>query len=427
MNGIVAWFARNAIAANLLMAVAFIGGIFSFFSMERELFPTVAVAGATVSVAWPGASPAESEEQLILRIEEAVADLDGIDRITSIAREGGAIVNIRGRDDLDMDKFIRDVERRVNQINNLPQSAFSPQITQWEQRNWYFGMAIYGDASQRELKRIADEVRDDIANLAGGQLAVINGTLGEEVSIEVSEETLRRYNLTFSDVANAIRASSLNASGGRVRTDTGDVSIQARQLADTSEQFENIIISQSAEGATIRVRDVADVIDGFVDEDLRATHEDKPAAFVMVVAPDDMQIVDYTDGFKDYIERANDPSTGILPEALKINILWDDSEAFKARMATIGQSAMMGGFLVLIVLVLFLRPIVAFWVTIGIFTAFAGGIMLLPFFGVSFNILSLFAVLLVIGVVVDDAIIVGENIHKEVESGRRQGIDAAIV
>ncbi|MEO0786456.1 MAG: efflux RND transporter permease subunit, partial [Pseudomonadota bacterium] len=118
MNGIVAWFARNAIAANLLMAVAFIGGIFSFFSMERELFPTVAVAGATVSVAWPGASPAESEEQLILRIEESVADLDGIDRITSIAREGGAIVNIKGRDDLDMDKFIRDVERRVNQINN---------------------------------------------------------------------------------------------------------------------------------------------------------------------------------------------------------------------------------------------------------------------------------------------------------------------
>ncbi len=427
MNGIVAWFARNAIAANLLMAVAFIGGIFSFFSLEREMFPTVAVAGATVSVAWPGASPAESEEQLILRIEESVADLDGIDRITSIAREGGAIVNIRGRDDIDMDEFIRDIERRVNQLNNLPQSAFEPQITQWEQRNWYFGMAIYGEASPRELKRITDRVRDDIANLSGGQLAVVNGTLGEEVSIEVSEETLRRYNLTFSDVANAIRASSLNASGGRVRTDTGDVSIQARQLADTADQFENIIISQTPEGATIRVRDVANVVDGFVDSDLNARHSDKPAAFVMVVAPDDMQIVDYTDGFKDYIERANDPNSGILPEALSIDILWDDSEAFKARMSTIGQSAMLGGILVLIVLILFLRPIVAFWVTMGIFTAFAGGIMLLPFFGVSLNILSLFAVLLVIGVVVDDAIIVGENIHKEVESGRRAGLDASVI
>ncbi|MEO0816680.1 MAG: efflux RND transporter permease subunit [Pseudomonadota bacterium] len=426
MNGIVAWFARNAIAANLVMIVAFVGGIFSFFSLEREMFPTVAVAGATVSVAWPGASPAEAEEQLILRIEEAVADLDGIDRITSIAREGGGIVNIRGRDDIDMDEFIRDIERRVNQISNLPQSSFEPQITQWEQRNWYFGMAIYGEATPREMKRLADQVRDDIANMAGGQLAVVQGTLGEEVSVEVSEETLRRYNLTLNDVANAIRASSLNASGGRVRTNTGDVSIQARQLADTAEQFESIIVSQTPEGATIRVRDVANVVDGFIDESLVATHENRPAAFVMVVAPDDMQIVDYTDGFKDYIERANDPNNGILPEAMNINILWDDSEPFKARMATIGQSALMGGILVLIVLVLFLRPIVAFWVTIGIFTAFAGGILLLPLFGVSLNILSLFAVLLVIGVVVDDAIIVGENIHKEVESGRRQGIDAAI-
>ncbi|MEM1106719.1 MAG: efflux RND transporter permease subunit [Pseudomonadota bacterium] len=427
MKGIVAWFARNAIAANLLMVVAFVGGIFSFFSLERELIPTVSVAGATVSVAWPGASPAETEEQLILRIEEAVADLDGIDRITSIATEGAGIVNIRGRDDLDMQEFIRDIERRVNQIDNLPQSSFQPQITQWEERNWYFGMAIYGEATPRELKRVTDEVRDEIANMAGGQLAVVQGVLGEEVSVEVSEETLRRYGLTFSDVANAIRASSLNASGGRVRTDTGEVSIQARQLADTAEQFERIIVTQTPEGATIRVDDVATVIDGFIDADLSSRHEGREAAFVMVVAPDDMQIVDYTDGFKEFIERANDPSSGILPEALKIDILWDDSEAFKARMTTIGQSALLGGLLVLIVLVLFLRPIVAFWVTVGIFTAFAGGIMLLPFFGVSLNILSLFAVLLVIGVVVDDAIIVGENIHKEVESGRRAGLDASIM
>ncbi|MCI4646134.1 MAG: efflux RND transporter permease subunit [Hyphomonadaceae bacterium] len=427
MNGIVAWFARNAIAANLLMAVAFIGGIFAYFSLEREIFPVVPVAGASVSVAWSGASPAETEEQLVVRIEEAIADLDGIDRITSIAYEGGATVNIRGRDDINMDKFIRDIERRVNQINNFPQSAFRPQITQWEDRDWYFGMAIYGEASPRELKRIADEVRDDIAEMSGGQLAIVNGTLGEQVSIEVTEETLRQYNLTFSQVAQAIRETALNASGGRVRTDTGNVSIQAREQADTAAQFERIVVTQTPEGAVIRLRDIADVVDGFVDEELRAQHNGQPAAFVMVVAPDNMQIVDYTDGFKDYIERANDPASGILPEALKINILWDNSDAFKARMETIGQSALLGGVLVLIVLVLFLRPIVAFWVTIGIFTAFAGGVFLLPLFGVSLNILSLFAVLLVIGVIVDDAIIVGENIHKEVESGRRQGLDASII
>lgn len=427
MNGIVAWFARNAIAANLVMAVAFIGGIFSFFSLEREMFPTVEVAGATVQVAWPGASPQEVEEQIITRIEEQVASIDGLDRITSIANEGSAVVNIRGRDDIDMDEFIREIERKVNQINNLPQSSFRPQISQWEQRNWYFGMAIYGDAEPRVLKRVADDVRDDIAEISGGELAVVQGTLGEEVTIEISEQTLRQYGLTFTEVAEAVRASSLNASAGGVKTDTGRFSITSRQLADTAEQFERIIIEQTPEGGIIRLGDVTNVVDGFVDSELSARHQGRPAAFVMVVSPDRMQIVEYTDNIKDYINRANDPATGILPEALSINILWDDSDVFKARMETIGNSALLGGFLVLLVLVLFLRPIVAFWVTVGIFTAFAGGIMLLPFFGVSFNILSLFAVLLVIGVVVDDAIIVGENIHREVESGRRVGIDAAII
>ncbi len=427
MNGIVAWFARNSIAANLLMVVAFIGGIFSFNSMEREMFPTVPIAGASVTVAWPGASPQDVEEQIVTRIEEVVADLNGLDRITSIASEGSGVVNIRGRDDIDMDKFLDDIKIRVDQINNLPQAAFRPQVQRWEQRNWYFGMAVFGDAPPLELKRITDEVRDDIAAITGGELAVVQGILEEEVAIEISEEALRRYGLTFTDVAEAVRSSSLNSSGGRVRTDTGEVALQARQLADTKEQFERIVLRQTPEGGTIRVGDVATVIDGFVDTELTARHDGKRSAFVMVVAPDEMQIVDYTDAFKDYIERANDPANGILPEAIKIDILWDDSEVFKARMNTIANSAMLGGMLVLLVLILFLRPIVAFWVTVGIFTAFAGGIMLLPFFGVSFNILSLFAVLLVIGVIVDDAIIVGENIHREVESGRRAGIDAAII
>lgn len=427
MSGIVAWFARNSIAANLLMAVAFIGGIFSFMSLEREMFPTVPIAGASVTVAWPGASPQEVEEQIVTRIEESVADINGIDRMTSIASEGGAVVNIRGRNDLDMDEFVKDIERKVDQINNLPRESFRPQIQQWEQRNWYFGMSVHGDASKLELKRITDAVRDDIAEIPGGELAVVNGVLDEEVTIEVSEETLRRYGLTFSDVAQAIAASSINASGGQVKTDTGAVTVATRQLADTREQFERIIVQQTPEGGSLRVKDVANVIDGFVDSDLTARFDGKPAAFVMVVAPDRMQIVEYTDAIKDYIERANDPSSGILPEAIRISILWDDSEIFKARMETIGNAALMGGILVLIVLVLFLRPTVAFWVTVGIFTAFAGGIMLLPLFGVSFNVLSLFAVLLVIGVIVDDAIIVGENIHREVESGRREGVDAAII
>ncbi|HPF24106.1 MAG TPA: efflux RND transporter permease subunit [Hyphomonas sp.] len=427
MNGIVAWFARNAVAANLLMIVCFVGGVFGYTAMEREMFPVVAVNGATVSVAWPGASPQDVEEQIVTRIEEAVADIDGLKRVTSTSAEGSGFVNIEGRDDINMIKFLDEVKLRVDQINNLPQAAFQPQVTRWEQRDSFMGLAIHGKVEGRELKRLADRVRDDIAQLPGGELAQLQGTLDEQVNIEVSEEALRRFGLSFGDVAIAIRQSSLNSSGGRIESATGDVAITARQLADTKDQFNKIIIRQTTEQGTVRVEDVANVIDGFVSDKFSAIYAGEPTAFVMIPAPDKMDIVKYTKGFRDYVKRANDPNSGILPEGVKVDVLWDDSEAFNDRMHLITSSALQGAVLVMIVLLLFLRPIVALWVTLGIFTAFGGGILVLPYLGVSWNILSTFAVLLVIGVIVDDAIVVGENIHREVESGRRQGIDAAIV
>ena len=252
MSGIVSWFARNAVAANLLMIVAFIGGMMAFNRMEREMFPVVPVAGASVTVIWNGASPPDVEEQIITRVEEVVADIDGLDRITSIAYEGGGTVNIRGRDDIDMQEFLDEIKIRVDQINNLPQAAFQPQVTRWEARNWYFGMVVHGDVDPLTLKRLADDVRDDIAELPGGELAEVQGVLDEEVSIEVSENDLRRYNLSFSDVANAIRNSSLNSSGGRVRSSVGDISVATRQLADTQEQFEGIIVRETSAEGTIR-------------------------------------------------------------------------------------------------------------------------------------------------------------------------------
>lgn len=427
MNGIVSWFARNSVAANLLMFIFFAGGVFGYSAMEREMFPVVKVSGASVSVAWTGASPRDIEDQIVTRIEEAVADINGLDRITSIASEGFGVVNIRGRDDIDMTEFLDEVKLRVDQINNLPQAAFQPQVTRWEQRNWFMGVAVHGDVDARTLRKIGDKVRDDIAQLPGGELAVMQGTQSEQVSIEVSEEALRRFGLSLSDVAQAVRRTSLNSSGGRIESPVGDVALTARNLADNADQFGRIIIRQSAEQGTVRVEDVATVIDGFVSNRLQSTFNGRTTVFVMMPEPDTMDITRYAAGFREYIERANNPANNILPEGVKIDVLWDDSETFQARMDLISTSALQGAVLVMLVLILFLRPVVAFWVTIGILTAFAGAIMLLPSFGVSWNILSTFAVLLVIGVIVDDAIIVGENIHREVESGRRDGIDASII
>ncbi|MBY9066497.1 efflux RND transporter permease subunit [Hyphomonas sp. WL0036] len=427
MNGLVAWFARNAVAANLLMILLFAGGVFGYSSMEREMFPVVKVSGASVSVAWNGASPRDVEEQIVTRIEEAVSSINGLDRITSIASEGVGVVNIKGRDDIDMDVFLDEIKIRVDQINNLPQAAYRPQVTRWEQRNWFFGMVVHGDVDQKTLRRIGKKIRDDVARLPGGELAVLQGSPDEQVSIEVAEESLRRYGLTLAEVANAVRQNSINSSGGRIESPVGDVGIMSRNLADTAEEFGSIIIRQTTDEGTVRVSDVADVIDGLSTDKFSATFNGRNTVFVMVPEPDQMDIPRYAAGFRDFIERANDPSNGILPEGMKIDILWDDSETFNARMDLITTSALQGTLLVMLVLILFLRPMVAFWVTAGIITAFAGAVMLMPFFGVSWNILSTFAVLLVIGVIVDDAIVVGENIHREVESGRRDGIDASII
>ena len=428
MNGLVAWWARNGIAANLLMVIAFIGGTFGFLSLEKEAFPAADFNGASVSIAWPGASPQDVEDQIVVRLEEVVADMDGLKRMTGTAREGVGYVNLETELDADVDEFVDEVKRRVDTISNLPQSSYPPQVSRWRANNQYMGLALHGNVEPGTLKYYAEEVRDDIALLEGGELAEVNGTLGEEVSIEVSEEALRRYNLTFNEVAAAVRNSSLNSSGGQVRTDTGIVSLQARQLADTKEDFENIVVRETMDGGTIRIRDVANVVDGFVDAEMDATYDGEPTAFIMVRQPEKMDIVAYSEAIKGYMERANSGvGPDALPQGVRLDLLFDDSEIYQGRMDTISSAAFQGMILVLIILILFLRPIVAFWVTIGIGTAFAGGIMILPLFGVTLNFLSLFAVLLVIGVVVDDAIIVGENIHKEVESGRRKGLDASIM
>ena len=422
MNGIIGFWAKNSVAANLLMVCCILGGLWGFSRMEKETFPGAEFNGASIVIAWPGASPKDVEEQIVLRVEEAVADIDGIDRITSIANEGQGVVNVAAINSVDAQEFIDEIKLRVDSINNLPPSSYRPQVQQWKEGNQYFGIVLFGEVDGRELKRIAETVRDEVARMSGGELAVVDGTLPEEVTIEISEIALRQYNLTFDDIASAVRAGSLNSSGGQVKTETGNVSIQTRNLADTASQFENIIIRQTPNGGTIRVGDVARVNDGFVDADLSTSYDGLPAAFIFIPQTETMDLPKYAKRLEQFVE---DKRTE-LPQSVGIDILWNDHEFFSKLVSIISNSAVQGTFLVLIVLILFLRPIVAFWVAAGILTAFAGGFFLLPIMGVSLNILSLFACLLVVGVVVDDAIVIGENIHSEVESGRHTGIEAAI-
>ncbi len=414
MNGIIHWWAQNKVAANLLMIAILIGGLVGYLRIERELDPYVEFPGAQVSVLWLGASPQDIEDQIVMRLEEAVSRVKGIDKMWSVASENMGTLIVLGDQDLDSADFLQEIKREVDSITTFPQAAEEPQLRIFANNNELMRVALSGgDVGERELSRLAEEVRREIALLPNVPQVNLFGVRNEEVSIEVSEESLRRYGLNFSDVAQAIRGTSVNVSSGNIRTKLGDMQLRTRQRADDQQDFENIIIRQTPEGATIRVGDVATVKDGFAEVNMMATMNGEHTILVQIMSGPKMDVVKIAKGVKAYIEKKRKE----LPSGVSLTLWNDSSEAYSARINTIGSNFISGLVLVLITLMLFLRPAIALWVAAGIATAFAGGLALLPLLGVSFNMISTFAFLLVIGVIVDDAIIVGEAIHRKTEEG----------
>ena len=391
------------------MVGIFVAGTIGFSQMEREMDPHVRFPGLQIMVSWPGAAPQEVEEQIVARIEESVSDLDAIEWVRSSSREGQGEIYILAEQQVDFTQFMNDVKIRVDSISSFPRDIEPPQVQQWVNRNEYMRVAVHGELGERELKRLAETLRREAAQLEAVTVVQLFGTRREEVSIEVSEDALRRYNLSFSQVADAIRNTSINQSAGQVRTEVGTYQLKVRSQADTEAEFDNIIVRETADGAIIRVGDVATVLDGFEDNPILATLNGEPAVLLQIMSTEIMDIVTASDSVRAWIEKRQET----LPAGAKLTLWTDQAVDFKGRMKTIGSSAVMGLALVMIILLLTLRPIVAFWVAVGIATAYAGAFVLLGSVGVSLNMLSTFAFLLVLGIVVDDAIVVGEGIHSE--------------
>lgn len=423
MNRIIKWWASNPVAANLLMVICLLGGLVSYIQIDREIEPYVEFPGAWTYVAWPGASPQDVEEQIIVRMEEALSEIEGVNRMWSFAGEGGGSVTVVGKNNVDEAKLMADVKRQVDSINAFPPAAEEPQINIFRSQEEMIRLAVSGDdsVSERELKRFAEKTRRDIALLGYVPSVELFGVRGEEVSIEVSESALRQYGLTLDEVAAAVRGTSVNSSSGNVRTDVGNMQLRTRNQADTQEEFENIIVSQDEGGAIIRVKDIATVIDGFEQVNLLATVNGKRTILVQIMSGTSMDVVKMSRNVNEYLEKTADD----IPEGMSITTWEDAEEAYSGRITTIAKNFFTGLLLVCLTLMLFLRPKIAIWVSVGIATAFAGGLALLPLFDVSFNMISTFAFLLVIGVIVDDAIIVGEAIHFKTEEGET-GLDAAV-
>ena len=421
MDRMITWWARNPVAANLLMIGILMAGALGFINMQRETFPTFKPSRVEIHVAWPGAAPQEVEEQIVMRIEQALKNLDNITRVYSSSREGQADINVETSPSTDMDEFLNNVKNTVDSINGLPRDIENPIIRRTEYRNEMIRVAVHGKVGERALTRLAEKLRDQVAALPYISIVQLFGTRPEEVSIELSEANMRRYGVSFDQVAQAIRGSSINLSSGTIRTETGDIMLRARNIADSQDEFRNIIIRQTPDGGVVRVGDVAHVIDGFEDNPILATMNGEPAVLIQVMTTDNMQVVKASNAVRDWMEKTQ-PT---LPKGVRLSLWIDEANQYKSRMSTITSSAYMGLALVFLVLILSLRPKVALWVTAGIGVSFLGTFALLPANGVSLNIMSTFAFLLVLGIVVDDAIVVGESIHQHTHR-MKGGVDTAI-
>lgn len=422
MQSLVAWWVRNPVAANLLMFGILISGWLGLQNIEKEAFPSVSPYQVQIEVMWPGASPYEMEQQVVQRIEDALENVSNVYRVYSTSSEGVGSVSVETYANMDINAFTNDIKNAVDAITSLPRDIENPRIRRSEWRQEMLRVAVVGDIGERALNRLAEDLRQDFSSRAYISRVELFGVRQEEVTIELSESALRRYGLTFGEVAAVIRASSMNLSSGQVKTATGDVQLRVQNLADDQRDFEQIVVRQTPEGATIRVGDVARVVDGFEENEILATLNGKPAVLLQVQSTDDMQVVKSSEAAKRWIEEIQ-PT---LPEGVELMMWFDTADIYNSRMDLITDSSLLGLLLVFIVLVLTTRPAVALWVTAGIGVAFLGAFAFLPASDVSLNVISTFAFLLVLGIVVDDAIVVGESIHQHNHGGALSGEQAAV-
>lgn len=422
LKGLVAWWGRNPVAGNLLMLFAVVAGVFSYFKMEKEFWPPGRDNSVFVQASWPGASPEDIESQIVIRIEEATAGLDGVDWVRSRSGEGYGWVSIQSESGADIDAMTQEVRSRVESISGLPPGMDPIRVSRQVGRNPSFIIGLHGNVDERSLRDAAERLRDKLSLISGGANTEVWGSRPPEVSIEVSEASLQAFGLTFDDVARAVRSSSVNAGAGAVRTADGNFQLQARNLADTELDFENIIIRQTPDGGIVRVGDVATVIDGFVDTNLYSRMNGEPAILVAIGTADQFNIWQTAKELNETLEEFRTT----LPQGVQLTIVNDESEGYNQLLGILFQNAAQGFFLIFVLLLLTLHPKVAFWSTLGVMTAFAGSFFILPYVGVSLNFMSVFGFLLVLGIMVDDAIIVGEAVYERAERGHH-GADSAIL
>ena len=403
----IAWFATNRVAANLLMGFAVLAGLASLGQIPVKLYPDVDLPIITVTVPYLGAAPEEVESGICTRVEERIEGINGIKEVRSTAIEGRCNVVVELFYDADQAQALDEVDAQINAIDTFPQEAEKPIIQLVTPSSVVMEVAVTGPGDERALKELARRVRDDILRLDGVTHAEVSNARPYEISVEVSELSLSRNNLTFDDVASALRKRSLDLPGGTVKTRDGEVLLRTSGQAYWGREIENLPVTTRTDGTRVLVKDVARVVDGFEDTSQSLSFDGKPAALVQVsrVGEQDVRLI--TDRVKNFIGQ----SASRYPEGVQVRVWQDESELVSGRLGALVDSGVQGLLLVLILLALFLRPHLALWVAAGIPIAFLGAIFLMNSLGFSIDSISLIGFILALGMLVDDAVVVGESAY----------------
>ncbi len=418
----IAWFVRNSVAANLLMVTIIISGVVALSEgIKLEIFPPSEPNTVSVSVPLRGATPEDVELGVAVRIEEAISDLEGISEIRSQSVEGSTNVRIEIDSRYDARVLLDDIKSRVDAINTFPADTEKPIISLVVRSFSVISVVVAGNFSEDEIRVYAERVRDDLLRLDGITQVSLDSVRRYEIAIEASPDKLREYGLNLAQLAQAIRGSSVDLSAGNIRTEGGDVLIRSKGQAYRRADFETIVVKTNPDGSIVRLSDVAQVLDGFEEESLRTRFNGKYAAFVDVARVGGQSALDISEKVRSYIAEKQDS----MPVGLELDYWDDDSERLKDRLGIMTNSAIQGGILVILLLSLFLRPAVAFWVFLGIPICFLGAFAVMAVMDISLNLMSAFAFIICLGIVVDDAIVTGENVYSHLRQGS-PGVSAAI-
>ncbi len=412
-KGLLGWLVHNHVASMVVMLLILAGGILLLPKLRKEVFPEFDLDAIQVTVAYPGASPEEVEQGIVLAIEQAVSGLDGVKDVISTASEGVATVQIDLHLNADDQLVLSDVKSAVDRITSLPLDAEEPQVTLVLRRMMVVSLVVYGDKDDMTLRALAERARQELLNDDRLAQVELRSPPAREISIEVPQASLRAYGLTIEQIANAVRAASLELPAGAVKTRSGEVLIRTSERRDLADEFAAIVVAARPDGTTVRVRDLGAVKDGFQEDGPAGRYNGKNALMVDLYRVGEQSPIDIAEALKDFI--AADSQN--LPAGVSYTTWNDFSRMYKGRVELLLGNAAVGLVLVLIILTLFLNARLAFWVTMDIPVSFLGSLVLLPSFDVSINMVSLFGFIIVLGMVVDDAIVVGEATFQRIEAG----------